>query len=51
MSTAELTLSLAIDGHAHDAITLLACLTLCGVCVSDAMLHVRDAVRAGLVTY
>lgn len=51
MSISETTLALTIDGKCNDAVELLACLTLLGFDTTDAMLHVRDAVRCGLVSY
>lgn len=51
MSLAETTLALTLDGKCTDAVELLALLTLCGYCVTESMLAVRDAVHCGLVAH
>ena len=48
LSPSELCLHATLDLGITDAVTLLATLTMVGVCVSDAMHLVRDAVHCGL---
>lgn len=48
LTPSELCLHATLDLGVTDAVTLLATLTLVGVCVSEAMHLVRDAVHCGL---
>jgi hypothetical protein len=48
LTPSELCLHATLDLGVDDAVTLLAVLTLVGVCVTEAMHLVRDAVHCGL---
>lgn len=51
MDIATFALHACIDANETDAIALLATLTSAGYCTTLAMLVVRDAVHAGLVSH
>ena len=48
LTPSELCLHATLDLNVTDAVALLATLTLVGVCVTEAMHLVRDAVHCGL---